>query len=133
MTVYDSKNIEFMWRNVTLTGTGDDHAYSISQQGDSIQPYKGVQGEGLNIINNARQWRITRTFKVDSTSLPMLIEDNINYVEDTLVVRDLNTGKSDTFTDCVILNISGEQDARTRTVTWSALYRNGKSRMPSSA
>ncbi len=126
MTVYDSKNIEFMWRNVTLTGTGDDHAYSISQQGDSIQPYKGVQGEGLNIINNARQWRITRTFKVDSTSLPMLIEDNINYVEDTLVVRDLNTGKSDTFTDCVILNISGEQDARTRTVTWSALYRNGK-------
>ena len=126
MTVYDSKNIDFMWRNVTLTGTGDDHAYSISQQGDSIQPYKGVQGEGLNIINNARQWRITRTFKVDSTSLPMLIEDNINYVEDTLVVRDLNTGKSDTFTDCVILNISGEQDARTRTVTWSALYRNGK-------
>lgn len=95
MTVYDSKNIEFMWRNVTLTGTGDDHAYSISQQGDSIQPYKGVQGEGLNIINNARQWRITRTFKVDSTSLPMLIEDNINYVEDTLVVRDLNTGKSE--------------------------------------
>ena len=55
MTVYDSKNIEFMWRNVTLTGTGDDHAYSISQQGDSIQPYKGVQGEGLNIINNARE------------------------------------------------------------------------------
>lgn len=126
MTVYDSKNIEFVWRGLTLTGTGDDHAYSISQTGDSIQAYKGVQGEGLNIVNNQRAWRISRTFKVDSPSLPSLIEDNMNYVEDTLVIRDLNTGKSDTFTDCVILNISGEQDARTRTVTWSALYRNGK-------
>ncbi len=126
MAVYDSKNIQFIWRGLTLTGTGDDHAYSISQQGDSIQPYKGVQGEGLNIVNNTRQWRITRSFKVDSPSLASLIEDNLNCVEDTLVVRDLNTGKTDTFTDCVILNISGEQDARTRTVSWSALYRNGK-------
>ncbi len=126
MTVYDSKNIEFMWRGITLSGTGDDHAYSIAQQGESVQPYKGVQGEGLNIANNQRMWRITRSFKADSVSLPMLIEDNINYTEDTLVVRDLNTGISDTFTDCVISSISGEQDARTRVVTWSALYRNGK-------
>ncbi len=126
MTTYDAKNIQFVWRGITLTGTGDDHAYSITQQNDSITPYKGVQGEGLNIINNTRQWRITRTFKVDSVSLPILIEDNLNYVEDTLVVRDLNTGRDETFTDCVILNISGEQDSGTRTVTWSALYRNGK-------
>ena len=126
MTVYDSKNIEFTWRGLTLTGTGDNHAYSITQQGDSINPYKGIQGEGLNIVNNTRQWRISRSFKVDSTSLPTLIEDNMNYVEDTLVIRDLNTGRTDTFTDCVILNISGEQDSDTRVVTWSALYRNGK-------
>lgn len=126
MTVYDSKNIEFVWRGITLTGTGDDHAYSISQQGESMTPYKGVQGDGLNIVNNQRQWRISRSFKVDSKSLPMLLEDNINYVEDTLVVRDLNTGISDTFSDCTILNISGEKDASTRVVTWSALYRNGK-------
>ena len=126
MTVYDSKNIEFTWRNLTLTGTGDEYAYSITQQGDSIQAYKGVQGEGLNIINNQRSWLISRTFKADSPSLPVLIDDNMNFVEDTLVVRDLNTGISDTFTDCVILNISGEQDSKTRTVTWSALYRNGR-------
>ena len=56
----------------------------------------------------------------------MLIEDNLNNVEDTLVVRDLNTGISDTFSDCVIMNISGEQDSSTRTVTWNALYRNNK-------
>lgn len=126
MAVYDAKNIEFVWRGITLTGTGDDHAYNISQQNDSITSYKGVQGEGLNIINYQRQWRITRTFKVDSVSLPMLIEDNLNNVEDTLIVRDLNTGISDTFDNCVIMNISGEQDASTRTVTWNALYRNGK-------
>jgi len=126
MTVYDSKNVEFIWRGLTLTGTGDNHAYSITQSGESMHPYKGVQGEGLNIVNNMRQWRITRSFKVDSNSLPALIEDNMNYVEDTLVVRDLNTGRDDVFTDCVILSISGEQDSATRVVTWSALFRNGK-------
>lgn len=126
MTIYDAKNTQFVWRGVTLTGTGDSHAYSISQQNESFIPYKGVMGEGLNIVNNQRQWQISRSFKVDSVSLPMLIEDNLNYVENTLVIRDLNTGLSDIFTDCVIVNISGEQDASTRTVTWNALYRNGK-------
>lgn len=126
MTVYDVKNTQFVWRGVTLTGTGDSHAYNITQQNESFTPYKGVMGEGLNIVNNQRQWQISRSFKVDSASLPMLIEDNLNYVENTLVIRDLNTGKSDVFTDCVIVNISGEQDASTRVVTWNALYRNGK-------
>ena len=126
MAVYDSKNIEFTWRGLTLTGCGDDHAYSITQEGDSITPYKGIQGEGLNIVDHTRQWRISRSFKVDSVSLPTLIEDNLNHVEDTLVIRDLNTGRTDTFSECVILNISGEKDAGTRVVTWSALFRNGK-------
>ena len=126
MTVYDAKNTQFVWRGVTLTGTGDAHAYSITQQNNSFTSYKGVMGEGLNIINNQRQWQISRSFKVDSVSLPMLIEDNLNYVEDTLVIRDLNTNSDEVFTDCVILSISGEQDAGTRTVTWNALYRNGK-------
>ena len=126
MTVYDVKNVQFVWRGITLTGTGDEFAYNISQQGTSISPYKGVQGEGLNIVNNTRQWRISRSFKVDSNSMPMLVEDNLNFVEDTLVLRDLNTGKEDVFTDCVIVDISGEKDSGTRTVTWNALYRNGK-------
>ena len=126
MTVYDSKNIQFVWRGITLTGTGDDHAYAITQVQDSVIPYKGVQGEGLNVVNHARQWQITKSFKVDSVSLPILIEDNLNYVEDTLVVRDLNTGRDDTFSDCVIVNISGEKDAKTRIVTWNALNRNDK-------
>ncbi|MGN0031149.1 MAG: hypothetical protein ACI37Q_04255 [Candidatus Gastranaerophilaceae bacterium] len=124
--MYDIKNAHFVWRGLTLSGFGDDHKYNITQNGDSATPYKGVAGEGLNIANNQRMWNITTTFKVDSTSLPILIQDNLNRVEGDLVVRDLNTGISDSFADAVILNISGEQDSNTRTVTWSALTRNGK-------
>lgn len=124
--MYDIKNAQFVWRGITLSGFGDDHKYNITQNGDSATPYKGVAGEGLNIANNQRMWNITTTFKVDSTSLPILIQDNLNRVEDSLVVRDLNTGIADSFEDAVILNISGEQDSNTRTVTWSALTRNGK-------
>lgn len=124
--MYDIKNAQFVWRGITLSGFGDDHKYNISQNGDSATPYKGVAGEGLNIANNQRMWNITTTFKVDSTSLPILIQDNLNRIEGDLVVRDLNTGISDSFGDATILNISGEQDSNTRTVTWSALTRNGK-------
>lgn len=124
--MYDIKNAQFVWRGLTLSGFGDDHKYNITQNGDSATPYKGVAGEGLNIANNQRMWNITTTFKVDSTSLPILLQDNLNRVEGDLVVRDLNTGISDSFADAVILNISGEQDSNTRTVTWSALTRNGK-------
>ena len=126
MTVYDVKNVQFVWRGITLTGTGNEFAYNISQQGASISPYKGVQGEGLNVVNNTRQWQISRSFKVDSKSLPMLTEDNQNHVEDTLIIRDLNTNREDVFSDCVIVGISGERDSGTRVVTWNALYRNGK-------
>lgn len=124
--MYDIKNAQFVWRGITLSGFGDDHKYNITQNGDSATPYKGVAGEGLNIANNQRMWTITTTFKVDSTSLPILIQDNLNRIEGDLVVRDLNTGISDSFGDATILNISGEQDSNTRTVTWSALTRNGK-------
>ena len=124
--MYDIKNAQFVWRGITLSGFGDDHKYNITQNGDSATPYKGVAGEGLNIANNQRMWNVTTTFKVDSTSLPILIQDNLNRIEENLVVRDLNTGISDSFENAVILNISGEQDSNTRTVTWSALTRNGK-------
>lgn len=124
--MYDIKNAQFVWRGITLTGFGDDHRYNITQNGDSATPYKGVAGEGLNIANNQRMWNITTSLKVDSTSLPILIQDNLNRTEGTLVVRDLNTGISDSFEDAFIQNISGEQDSGTRTVTWSALTRNGK-------
>ena len=80
MAVYDAKNIQFVWRGMTLTGAVDDHAYNITQQNDSFTSYKGVQGEGLNIINNQRQWQISRSFKVDGASLPVLIKDNLNNV-----------------------------------------------------
>lgn len=124
--MYDIKNAQFVWRGLTLSGFGDDHKYNITQNGDSATPYKGVAGEGLNIANNQRMWTVTTTFKVDSTSLPILIQDNLNRIEGDLVVRDLNTGISDSFADAVIMNITGEQDSNTRTVTWSALTRNGK-------
>lgn len=124
--MYDIKNAQFVWRGITLTGFGDDHKYNITQNGDSATPYKGVAGEGLNIANNQRMWNITTSLKVDSTSLPILIQDNLNRTEGTLVVRDLNTGISDSFEDAFIQNISGEQDSNTRIITWSALTRNGK-------
>ena len=124
--MYDIKNAQFVWRGITLTGFGDDHKYNITQNGDSATTYKGVAGEGLNIANNQRMWNITTSLKVDSTSLPILIQDNLNRTEGTLVVRDLNTGISDSFEDAFIQNSSGEQDSGTRTVTWSALTRNGK-------
>ena len=124
--MYDIKNAQFVWRGITLSGFGDDHKYNITQNGDSITTYKGVAGEGLNIVNNQRMWNVTTTLKVDSTSLPILIQDNLNRIEGNLVVRDLNTGISDSFEGAVVLNISGEQDSNTRTVTWSALTRNGK-------
>ena len=124
--MYDIKNAQFVWRGITLSGFGDDHKYSIAQNGDSATPYKGVAGEGLNIANNQRMWNVSTTFKVDSTSLPILIQDNLNRVEKDLVIRDLNTGITDSFENAIILNISGEQDSNTRTVTWSALTRNGK-------
>lgn len=124
--MYDIKNAQFVWRGITLSGFGDDHKYSIAQNGDSITAYKGVAGEGLNIVNNQRMWTITTTMKVDSTSLPILIQDNLNRIEASLVIRDLNTGISDSFGNAVVLNISGEQDSNTRTVTWSALTRNGR-------
>ena len=117
--MYDIKNAQFVWRGLTLSGFGDDHKYNITQNGDSATPYKGV-------ANNQRMWTITTTFKVDSNSLPILIQDNLNRIEGDLVVRDLNTGISDSFADAVIMNITGEQDSNTRTVTWSALTRNGK-------
>ena len=124
--MYDIKNAQFVWRGITLSGFGDDHKYNITQNGDSATPYKGVAGEGLNIANNQRMWNVTTSLKVDSTSLPILIQDNLNRTEGELVVRDLNTGVSDSFESCVILNISGEQDSNTRTVTWNALTRNGR-------
>ena len=82
--MYDIKNAQFVWRGITLSGFGDDHKYNITQNGDSATPYKGVAGEGLNIANNQRMWNITTTFKVDSTSLPILIQDNLNRVENRL-------------------------------------------------
>ena len=117
--MYDIKNAQFVWRGITLTGFGDDHKYNITQNGDSATPYKGVAGEGLNIANNQRMLNITTSLKVDSTSLPILIQDNLDRTEGTLVVRDLNTGISDSFEDAFIQNISGEQDSGTRTVTWN--------------
>ena len=124
--MYDIKNAQFVWRGITLSGFGDDHKYSISQNGDSVTSYKGVAGEGFNIKNNQRMWTITSTFKADSTSLPILLQDNLNVTEGDLVIRDLNTEISDSFGNAVIMNISGEQDSNTRTVTWTALTRNGK-------
>ena len=47
--MYDIKNAQFVWRGITLSGFGDDHKYSITQNGDSVTPYKGVAGEGLRL------------------------------------------------------------------------------------
>lgn len=123
--MYNIKNAEFTWRGIPISGFADTK-YDISQNGDSFTPYKGIAGEGLNIANNQRMWNIVTSLKVDSTSLPILEEDNDKRTEGELVIRDLNTGISDVYTKCAVLNIAGKKDSDPRTITWSALYKNGK-------
>jgi len=123
---YDVKQVQITWRGITFTGFGDSHVYSSEQDGDSFDQRKGVKGEGLNIVNNKRKYKITTTLLPTSNILPILEQDNDNHVEDTLIIRDLNTGTSDIYTDCVILSITGKQDAEDRTVTFGAIYKNGK-------
>lgn len=123
---YDVKNAQIIWRGITITGFGDDHKYDITQNGDSFTQYKGVAGEGMNIVNNQRMWGVTTSLKADSSSLPILEADNDKRIEGTLIVRDLNIGKADVFEGCVVQNVSGNKDSSTRTVTFAALTKNGK-------
>ncbi len=124
--LFDIRNIELVWRGITLTGFGQSKV-EITQSGEgSNELIFGVAGECISIPNYKRRWTITATFHPYSVCYPILEQDNLYNFEDTLIVRDLNTGTSDIFTYCTISSVNKKQDSEERSVTWQAAKRNGK-------
>ena len=88
--------------------------------------YIGISGEFFNCPNPKRSWTITSTFLADSPSYKILEQDNLNHIEDSLLIRDLNLGEVDWFQNCTITNITSKTDGNFRTVQWTACKRNYK-------
>ena len=124
---YNVKNIELVWRGLTLTGFGSQKV-EITQptNGESGSIIYGIFGECFTVPNMTRGWFITASFHPLCLSYPILEQDNIYNFEDTLIVRDLNTGTSDIFTYCRIYSTSKKKDSDERLVTWYAAKRNGR-------
>ncbi len=126
MTTFDIKNIELVWRGLTLRGFAGSKVEIAQGREPSVITVFGISGECLNFPNPRRNWRISSTFHPYSTSYPILEQDNLNHVEDTLIVRDLNNGTTDIFTKCTISTIGNKKDAGERVVTWIAPLRNSR-------
>ncbi len=125
---YNVKNVELVWRGLTLTGFGSQKV-EINQSGTEMSSTNlvyGIFGESFTIPNNKRGWYITATFHPLSLSYPILEQDNLYNFEDTLIVRDLNNGTTDIFTNCTIYATEKKKDSDERTVTWVAAKRNGR-------
>ena len=126
MTLYNTKRSELVWRGLTLKGFASEKI-NITQDSESSNIlYIGISGESMNCPNPKRKWIITSTFLADSSSYKILEQDNLNHIEDTLIVRDLNLGGIDVFTDCTILTTGTKKDGEARTVKWLASKRNLK-------
>ncbi len=122
--IFDIRNTQMVWRGITLSGFGSTKA-EITQSGDgSNKIIFGVSGECITVPNFTRTWTITASFNLCSTCYQILEQDNLYNLEDVLIIRDLNTGKSDTFTHCTITSV--KEDSEERIVTWQAAKRNGK-------
>lgn len=127
MTIYNTGNIQFVWRGLTLTGFGKSQ-YEIKQKNPSLNTEFGIGGDVLcsPSENNNRIWQITSSFTPLSPIYPILEQDNLNKIVDTLIIRDLNTGITDTFSKCYIMAISEKKDSNDRTVVWESGIRNGR-------
>ena len=123
--LYDVKNIELVWRGLTLSKFAGTKV-KISQNGDAVKTYTGIFGETMTIPNVTRFWNITSAFLANSESYKILEQDSLYHTSGTLIVRDLNNGTSDTFSDCYINLLENKQDCRERTVIWFAAKRNYK-------
>ncbi len=126
MASFSIKNIELVWRGITLTGFASSKVEVGQSEAASVTTIYGLAGESLNVPNPKRAWTIKSSFHAFSVSYPILEQDNLNHVEDTLIVRDLNSGTTDTFTKCVITSIGNKRDGGERLVTWSAPLRNSR-------
>ena len=125
---YNVKNVELVWRGLTLTGFGSQKV-EITQSGEDMASSNllyGIFGECFSIPNNRRGWFITAAVHPLTLSYPILEQDNLYNFEDTLIVRDLNTGTTDIFTCCMIYATGKKKDSDERTVTWIAAKRNGR-------
>lgn len=124
---YNIKNVELVWRGLTLTGFGSQKV-EIRQttDGQSTEIIYGIFGECFTVPNPKRGWLITATFHPLSLSYPILEQDNLYNFVDTLIVRDLNTGTTDIFTECTISAAGQKKDSAERTVIWHAAKRNNR-------
>lgn len=125
---YNIQNVELVWRGLTLTGFGSQKV-EIDQSGEDMASGNivyGIFGECFTAPNPKRGWQITATFHPLSLSYPILEQDNLYNFEDTLIVRDLNNGTTDIFTNCIIFATNKKKDSNERTVTWLAAKRNGR-------
>lgn len=124
MPLYNIRNTELVWRGLTLTGFSEVKV-GITQAGGSNVQVIGIAGECFTHPNNKRVWTISSSFNINSLSYPILEQDNLNNIEDTLILRDLNIGTSDIYTNCSIMSITSEDNIR-KLVTWHAVKRNGR-------
>ena len=126
MTLYDTRNSELIWRGLTLSGFAAEKINVTQDATPSSILYIGISGESMSCPNPKRRWVISSTFLADSLSYKILEQDNLNHVEDTLIVRDLNLGEVDIFTNCTIITIGTKKDGEYPTVRWQAPNRNYK-------
>lgn len=125
MPLYNIRNTELVWRGLTLTGFSEVKV-GVTQEGVSNVQVIGIAGESFTHPNNKRVWQISSSFSINSLCYPILEQDNLNNIEDTLIVRDLNIGTSDIYTNCVIMSIVSDNTNARKTVTWHAVKRNGR-------
>ena len=124
MTLYNIYNTQLVWRGLTLQGFSDVKINTVENTG-SNKFVTGIAGEFFKHPDTSRQWKISSAFSIASLSLPILEQDNLNRVEDTLIVRDLNTGLSEIYTNCTIESITCENNY-TRSVQWHSPKKNGR-------
>lgn len=125
MPSFNIANVELVWRGITLTGFASGKV-DITQLNASSSAVIGIAGECIKVPAHNRCWSIKTTFNPFSLSYPILEQDNLYNTEDTLIVRDLNTGTNDIFTFCTISTVGSKKDGGERTVEWHAVKRNGR-------
>lgn len=123
--MYNLKNTELVWRGLTLSNFASSKV-KIIQKGNSFNTVSGIFGETMSFPNTQRYWNIISTFLPNSSSYKILEEDALYRTTGTLIVRDLNTGSCDIFSDCFVNLLENKQDDKDRTVVWFATKRNSK-------
>lgn len=122
--IYDTKNVQVVWRGQTLSGFG--HTKINISQGSipSMELVFGIFGEFFNCPLLGRYWSVKSAFLPNSATYRMLENDNLARTQGTLVIRDLNLGTSDIFYNCFISSIGDKKDSDSRIVTWICAKRN---------